>query len=318
MKPFPPMKSLRSFVAVARTCSVSRAAEELCVSPSAVSHQVHKLEEWLGLPLVERVGRGIRLTEAGERYKAKVCEAFDSIQRETELLRKHKGAPLVHVSSVPQFAMCWLVPHIHDFWARHPDVQLAIRYSRWSIAVDPDTIDVAIRSGKPDKFPNFLATPILEGAIFPFASPEYLQRMGYKELSDLSRLALLHDGQRKSWREWLKRATTRHELDASLAQRGTVYPDGHLSLGACLAGDGVALLARDVVLNQLRAKTLVQLCDVSILDDEPYLVLTPQSRPLSHGALVFTQWLRSAVSAGGCRVPPVMFPKPSHAVPRLL
>src|SRR5437773_1023720 len=108
----PPFPSLRSFEAVARIGSVTQAADELCVTHSAVSQQLRKLEEWLGIQLVERSGRGIRLTEAGERYKAKVCEAFNLIHGETELLRKHKGSPLVRVSCLPMFAVSWLMPQI--------------------------------------------------------------------------------------------------------------------------------------------------------------------------------------------------------------
>src|SRR5438309_8802420 len=111
----PPFPALRSFEAVARIGSVTRAAEELCVTHSAVSQQIHKLEEWLGVQLLERNGRGIRLTEAGERYKVKVCEAFTLIHAETELLRKQKDSPLVHVSCLPMFAVSWLMPQIHDF-----------------------------------------------------------------------------------------------------------------------------------------------------------------------------------------------------------
>lgn len=96
----PPLQALCSFEAVARMRSITRAAEELCVSHSAVSHQIRKLEEWMGLPVIERNGRGIRLTEAGERYKVTVCEAFNMIHRETELLRQTEGSLLLRVSCV--------------------------------------------------------------------------------------------------------------------------------------------------------------------------------------------------------------------------
>src|SRR5438874_2451964 len=166
----PPLLSLRSFESVARRGSVRQAAEELCVSPSAVSHQIHKLEEWLGLPLIERSGRGIRLTEAGERYKSKVCEGLGIIESETALLRKHKGAPVVRAAVLSGFAVAWLMPQMQDFWVKYPDVQLAIYYSRLTDPLDPATVDIAVRYGHPGDFPEFVGLPLLEGLACPFAS----------------------------------------------------------------------------------------------------------------------------------------------------
>ncbi|MCC8946649.1 LysR family transcriptional regulator [Bradyrhizobium sp. Arg62] len=206
------MQSLRSFEAVARLCSMMRAAEELCVTQSAVGQQIRKLEEWFGLPLIERSGRGIRLTEAGERFKVTVCEAFNLIHGEAQLLRRHDGSPLVRVSCASTFATSWLLPQMHNFWAKHREVQLAIQYSQKSNAPDPTTVDVAVRMGRAGQFPNFVAKPILESATFPFASPDYLQRVGYNDLSDLPRLTLLHNGGHNAWRDWLLSAAAMSRL----------------------------------------------------------------------------------------------------------
>lgn len=291
----PPLHALRSFEAVARTGSVTRAAEELCISHSAVSHQIRKLEEWLGLLLVERSGRGIRLTDAGERYKAIVCEAFAAIHADTELLRKRKGAPLVRVSCLPLFAVSWLMPQMHDFWVKYPNVEVAIQYSRFSETMDPASVDVAVRHGILGDFPDFVAMPFFEGVTAPFASPDYLQRAAYRDLDDIRKLRLLHDDwKRNGWRKWLERARANgYDFAPSLADEGLVYPDAHLALGACLAGEGVALLPRELVLNQLRAKFLVPLSDIGIFEDKSYLVLTPRWRPSSRSALLFAQWMQS-------------------------
>ncbi len=289
----PPLQSLRSFEAVARMRSVTRAADELCVSHSAVSHQIRKLEEWLGLSLVERNGRGIRLTEAGERYKIKVCEAFEMINGETELLRQREASPLVRVSCLPMFAVSWLMPQMHDFWGKHPEVQVAVQYWRATNTIDPSIVDVAVQHGNPGEFPDFVAMPLLEGVTIPVASPEYLERIDYKNLSDLTKLTLLHDEAKDFWRMWLRKASTEYDFDMSLAEAGPIYPDGNLTLAACLAGEGVALLPRGVVLSQLRAKTLVALSNIGIQEDKSYLLLTPTSRPVSRSALIFAQWMQS-------------------------
>lgn len=273
--------------------SVTRAAEELCVSHSAVSHQIRKLEEWMGMPLVERSGRGIRLTEAGERYKINVCEAFNMIHRETELLRQREASPLVRVSCLPMFAVCWLMPQMHDFWGKHPDIQVAIQYCRASNPIDPAIVDVAVQHGNSSDFPDFVAMPLLEGLTIPVASPDYLQQVGYTGIRDLPRLALLHDADRSFWRMWLKKTVGDYGFDLALADQGTVYLDGNLTLAGCLAGEGVAQLPRDVVRSQLRAKTLISLSNIGVQEDKDYLVLTPVSRPVPRSALVFAQWMQS-------------------------
>lgn len=289
----PPLQALRSFEAVARMRSVTRAAEELCVSHSAVSHQIRKLEEWMGMALVERSGRGIRLTEAGERYKVKVCEAFNMIHGETELLRQREASPLIRVSCLPMFAVCWLMPQMHDFWGKHPDIQVAVQYSRAENTIDPAKVDVAVQHGNSSDFPDFVAMPLLEGLTIPVASPDYLAQVGYTDLNDIARLTLLHDADRSFWRMWLKKTALDYDFDVDLAETGPVYLDGNLTLAGCLAGDGVALLPRDVVRSQLRAKTLISLSNIAVQEDKSYLVLTPISRPVPRSALVFAQWMQS-------------------------
>lgn len=273
--------------------SVTRAAEELCVSHSAVSHQLRKLEEWIGVTLIERDGRGIRLTEAGERYKSKVCEAFQTIHAETELLRKRGASPLVRVSCLPMFTVAWLMPQMHDFWGKFPDIQVAIQYTRASQSPDPALMDVVVEHGNPGDFPDFVAIPLLDGSTVPVASPDYLRRNNYQDPADLSRLTLLHDEERKFWAAWLKKISIDFEVDPQLAENGTLFPDGNLTLAACLAGEGVALLPRSVILSQLRAKTLTSLSTVAIGEQKSYLLLTPKSRPVSRSALCFAQWMQS-------------------------
>lgn len=300
------MQSLRSFEAVARLLSVTRAADELCVSHSAVSHQIRKLEEWIGIRLIERNGRGIRLTEAGERYKFKVCEAFESISAETELLRQRNTSPLVRVSCLPMFAVAWLMPQMHDFWGKYPDVQVAIQYARAAKVLDPEAVDVVIEHGNPSDFPNFVAIPLLDGTTVPVASPDYLQRNNYQSPVDLKSLCLLHDAERKFWQLWLKKISIDYDVDPSIFETGVLFPDGNLTLAACLAGEGVALLPRSVVLSQLRAKTLVSLSTVAIEEEKTYLLLTPKNRPVPRSALLFAQWMQSLPGTIKIGVPKTM------------
>lgn len=285
----PPLHSLRAFEAVARLGSVTAAAEELCVSHSAVSHQLRNLDEWFDFRLTEKHGRGIRLTEAGERYRASVCAAFYRIQMETDLLRRQQHDTRVRVSSLPMFAVSWLLTQMHKFWGMHPEIQIALHYSRGSMAIDPDETDVAIRFGAPGDFPGFLAVPLLEGSAVAVASPDYLRTMNYQGLEDVGRLRLIHDESRDFWRCWFQRAG----LNPDYAQEGTMLADGNMTLAATMAGEGVGLLRRSVITSQLRSGSLVALSDITIEDNLHYLVLTPANRPVPRCALTFVHWLQS-------------------------
>lgn len=285
----PPLQSIRAFEAVARLGSVTAAADELFVSHSAISHQIRNLEDWFGIPMMERHGRGIRLTDAGERYKISVCQAFKLIHAETDLLQRQRNATQVRVSSLPMFAVSWLMTQMHDFWAKHPDIQVALHYSRVNVSIDPEMTDVAIRHGRPGDFPGFVAMPLLEGTAIAVASPFYLEQESYRSLTDFSRLALVHDEDRKFWASWMRKAG----LDPELSQDGILLPDGNLALAAVMAGEGVGLLPKAIIAPQLRSGTLVPLSTISVLDDVHYLLLTPQARPVSRSALTFVQWLQS-------------------------
>lgn len=285
----PPLHPLRAFEAVARLGSVTAAAEELCVSHSAVSHQLRNLEEWFAFPLLEKHGRGIRLTEAGERYRSGVCAAFHRIYTETELLRRQHHDTQVRVSSLPMFAVSWLLTQMHKFWGMHPEIQIALHYSRGTMAIDPEETDVAIRFGQPGDFPGFLAMPLLEGSAVAVASPDYLKTMNYQGLEDVGRLTLVHDESRDFWRRWLERAG----LDPDHALNGPMLADGNMTLAATMAGEGVGLLRRSVIAPQLRSGSLVALSDIMIEENLHYLILTPANRPVPRSALIFVRWLQS-------------------------
>lgn len=295
----PPLHSIRAFEAVARLGSVTAAGKELFVSHSAISHQLRNLEQWFGLPLVERDGRGIRLTVAGERYRIGVCEAFQRIHVETELLRRQGHDAHVKVSCLPMFTVSWLLPQMHGFWGMHPDIQVTLDYSRGSMVVDPNETDIAIRFGQPGDFPGFVAMPLLEGAAVPVASPDYLKNMAYRGVEDFDQLTLIHDESRDYWKAWLKQT----RLDVNIAQKCAVLPDGNMTLASAMAGEGVALLRRAVIAAQLRSGSLEVLSDIVIDEDQNYLVLTPVNRPISRSGLLFLKWLQSLPGAIRSGVP---------------
>ncbi|MCH8518053.1 MAG: LysR family transcriptional regulator, partial [Cyclobacteriaceae bacterium] len=145
MNRLPPLNPLRAFEAAARLGSFQKAAEELNVTPPAISHQVRVLEEYLDVTLFHREARRVRLTEQGEMYLAAVSEGLHRIAAATRLLLKATEKRPLTVSSAPSFACGWLVPRLVDFHTRHPDVEVRLDTSVQLVDLLRSDIDVAIR-----------------------------------------------------------------------------------------------------------------------------------------------------------------------------
>ena len=147
----PPLPSLRAFAALVRLGSVSAVAEELSLTPGAVSHQIRALESFLEVALVERTGRRLVLTEQGRIYGYQVRQALDDISDATENTRRRsrqrKGEKLLRVSVLPSFAHGWLLPRLQDFCRLYPDIRVVIHGSMEYVDLNAGTVDCAIRFG---------------------------------------------------------------------------------------------------------------------------------------------------------------------------
>src|SRR5512143_1506721 len=143
----PPMQALRAFEAAARERSLTRAAEALHLTHGAISHQIKALEADLGVRLVERAGRGIRLTDEGERFAARVRVAFAELAAAVNEMSARANPRQLRVSVVPSFAARWLLPRIGRFLAAHPDVDLDVRSNMANVDFARDDADAAIRFG---------------------------------------------------------------------------------------------------------------------------------------------------------------------------
>ena len=179
----PPLMALVAFEAVARRLSFARAAEELCLTPSAVSHQIAKLEQFLGLLLFERTPRGITLSDAGERYLKRIGGALGVIGSATSDVRKGVRNTL-YVHSTPSLASLWLMPRLGQFVRAFPDISLSLSASPAHSDFALGQVDVDIRYGVPE-WPNLVVEPIAEECILPLASPDLLARLPVRAPSDL-------------------------------------------------------------------------------------------------------------------------------------
>jgi len=282
----PPLPSLRAFEAVARLGSLGEAAGELLVSHSAISHQIKQLQDWLGQRLFDRTARGLRLTEAGERYKRVVCEAFRQIAVETASLRGSEGGN-VRLSVLPLFAVAWLLPRLPDFWARHPEVDVTVGYTRFASEAGAELADLTVRFGTLGEWPDRDGVVLFSGAGVPVCSPAYREGRRLERPRDLLGCELLHDGDSSYWAEWFRR----QGLPPAAAERGKAFTDGNLTLASTLAGEGVALLRRALIGRQIRARALTQLFDQAVDEETCYLLLWPRGQPLRRSALLLRDWI---------------------------
>jgi LysR family transcriptional regulator, glycine cleavage system transcriptional activator len=201
----PPLGAVRSFEAAARHLSFTHAAEELYVTHGAISHQGRELETHLGCALFRRLHRRVVLTEAGEALFAKVRAAFDLLEMTTaQVVTAYSRRPLV-VSCIATFSMSWLMPRLHQFTARHADIDVRLCAPGSPVEFPRDDIDVCIRAGLSNGSEEMEHRAFLEEEFGPVCSPALVQRCPLVCPEDLARHTLLHTETRKhAWHDWLR------------------------------------------------------------------------------------------------------------------
>ena len=236
MSRLPAMQALRAFDAAARLSSLSRAAESLHLTHGAISHQIKALEAELGVALVERAGRGIRLTEEGERFAARVREALDRLAEAVRDVTDKSNPRRIRVSVVPSFAARWLLPRIGRFIAAHPDIDLDVRATLVLVDFQRDDVDFAVRHGRGD-WPGVVAEPMFEETYFPVCSPRLAGGRLPARPADLAHHVLLR-GEGEPWTPWFRAAG----LDWPEPTRGAMFNDSSHMVQAAAEGQGIAIV----------------------------------------------------------------------------
>jgi DNA-binding transcriptional LysR family regulator len=249
----PPMSSLRPFEAAARHQSFKRAAEELHITPSAVSHAVHGLEDWLGTELFHRGKRGLVLTPAGAAYAEAITQAFSMVSLATDRMPGRRATGKLAVSSAPTFAQRWLLPRLTRFAARHPDISVTIDTSRRLVEFPLDGMDLAIRLTA-DADSSDTWTPLVREQLVPVCAPKLWADAGSTEAllrrSPLIHVTTLSEG----WDTWFAAA------GVEAAQRGgeLLVDTLQMAFDAASRGLGVALGRKPLVDDDLREGRLVE------------------------------------------------------------
>jgi LysR family glycine cleavage system transcriptional activator len=287
----PPLNALRSFEAAARQLSFTRAAQELHVTQTAVSHQMRLLEEHLGVRLFLRLPRRLVLTSEGRAYARELGRVFERIGDATAALQSRPGREVLAVTSLPSLAARWLVPRVGGFLDAHPQIDLRLVATERPVDFTRESLDLGIRWGY-GRWAGLVSEKLMEDECFPVCSPTLLPRRRRLALADLARLTLLHDDSPDDWRRWL-RAAGAAGIDA---ERGHVLTDASLTMQLAVAGRGIALGRRVLVQGELAAGLLVRPFAVSI-PSEPayYLVSSPPTADLPR-VRAFRDWLFDQVS----------------------
>lgn len=302
----PPLPALRAFEAASRHLSFKLAAEELHVTPAAISQQIKSLETYLGLPLFLRLPRALELTAAAQAMLPQLRAGFEAIAAAVDSTRTIVGGPLT-VTAPPSFATRWLVPRLPRFLAAHPEIEFRLASSADTVdrpgdgkAPDP-LLDlrqaqsaIAIRYGI-GSYPGYRVEALLTPAYIPVCSPRLLAETPLQQPADLARHLLLHDEtlpedtHQPNWSAWLTQAgcTT---VDG---QRGLRFSNAELALQAALDGQGIALILQPLAQADLDAGRLVIPFPQALASPYAYYLVMPEALTARPPVAAFRDWLQT-------------------------
>lgn len=292
----PPLSALRSFDAVARTLSFTRAAEELGVTQAAVSRQIRLLEDRLAVRLIDRgpAGRN-ELTDAGDILFKAVHQAFDTIAHSVERISGSGAREILNVSIAPFFSARWLTPRLMNFVRGHPAIELRLHHSYRPADHRREGIDIGINWGG-GSWPGVRAEKIMDGSLTPVMSPAFFARMdrsaGPNGLPDQT---LLYEFDFKDWLAWFAAAgvpTTPEPMDRLRLS------DSHALRRAALDGHGVALFFRELIDDDLANGRLIRPFPINVHTGFDYHLNYPDDYDLPAKTKAFRRWVMDEIGTG--------------------
>lgn len=265
----PPLNAIRAFEAAARHLSFTRAAEELNVTPAAISHQVKGLEDWFGFKLFQRRNREILMTEPGQMLLPGVRDALDLLESSVQRISASDGGNELRVTCMPSFASKWLIPRLGHFREEHPEIDVLLSTGEGLVDLEVEPFDIGIRSGG-GTYPGLEIHRLFDDSVFPVCSPDLL--VGDNPLrkpDDLADHTLLHDDYPSGWAEWLAAAG----VSGVDHKRGPMFDNSAMLLQAAVEGMGVAMARHVLAFSDLQAGRLVRPFPITLASHFAYFLV---------------------------------------------
>jgi LysR family glycine cleavage system transcriptional activator len=294
MRPrLPPLNALKAFEAAARHESFTRAAEELCVTQGAVSHQVKALEAELAIKLFNRERQRLIITEAGKDYLNVVRDALDRIAVGTERLLQRQNAGVLTVSTSPDFAAKWLVHRLGHFAEAHPGIDLRVSATLHHVDFAREEVDLAVRHGD-GNWPGFDTVRLSAEQLFAVCSPKLLSgRRRLAKPADILKFPLLHLDSRADWTNWLQAVG----LDGADVAHGPLLNRASMVIDAAINGQGVALARTTLAAWDLINGRLVRPFPESLRLSKTYWIICPKATAALPKIVTFREWLLAEASS---------------------
>lgn len=280
----PPLNALKAFNCAAKYENFSKAAEELHVTSTAISHQISNLEEWFGVELFKKKGRSVTLTQTGHELKHRTKRVFDELADiATDFKVRGRKSSLV-VGCIPSIATRWLVPNLKSFTKLYPEVEVQVLYVDMRDQLAGSTYDVLITYIGQES-DDVIEIPFISRNTYAVCSPKFLEEYGpFDDPADILRSEVIHDENKDGWTEWFKLAGVTVEGDLP----GHTYADFNLLVISAIAGHGVALCPIDAFREEINRGDLVTLFDVASNTDKFYNIC--KRKDSSKDVMSFVDW----------------------------
>ena len=294
----PPLNALRAFEAAARHLNFSRAADELSVTPGAVSQQIQNLEDYVGAALFKRTPKGLLLTDAAQTALPALREAFDRLAEAASLLTAAVDGRRLTLTAPPSFAAKWLVPRLGAFEQGHPQVDIWLSAGIELVDLAAGEVDVAIRYGA-GRYPGLEVRRLFSETVIPVAAPSHLAENPLNTPADLANHILLHDGSPDlddscpDWSMWL----AARGLKSIDGMRGPRFNQSSLVSEAAVNGRGVALAKRTLAAADLEAGRLVAPLQIATAVDFAYYLVHPKAKGRLPQVKAFVSWIEAEALA---------------------
>lgn len=287
-----PLNALRAFDAAARHMSFKQAADDLSVTPAAISQQIRSLEDFLGVDLFRRTNRSLVLTDAAQLSLQPLKEGFEKLEEAVDIITESKTSNILKVSVSPSFASKWLVPRLASYYARHPDAVVKISATMEITDFKAEDVDIAIRYGL-GNYDGLVSEELLRETIFPVCAPGLFDGEAATPCAVLNH-TLIHDDtamddeSAPNWTMWLKAA-------------GVETPDGMpalhfnthaLAIEAAVAGRGIALARSAIAEEDLKAGRLIKPFGEGVPINFAHYIVYPQEKLKNERVQDFIEWLR--------------------------